>query len=144
MSQTKWTQDIVNDFTTVCVQFVSAMKRFLWRHRSQLCKDLAGDEKQTNVPLPKPKFRTLLVNLVQFVSFSGFWGVLSEESFRRFQHKSLSTRRLHAHNRSNCVQIIDDIMYSWVLVSPRARKVRSEAEKILLKHSSNVRVEQFD
>lgn len=62
----------------------------------------------------------------------------------RTQQKSLSTRKQHAHNRSQGAQIIDDIIYSWVLVSPRARKLRSEAEQILLRNSLNVRVRQFD
>ena len=52
----------------------------------------------------------------------------------------MKARIQHAHNRSKGAQIIDDIMHSWVLVSSQDRKVRLEAEQILLETSSNLSV----
>lgn len=81
------------------------------------------------VPVAMPKQHVLISHVTQFVRSYGFWGIFSEESFGYFLSVSRFTRQRHSRNKSLVAQIVDDLCYSWLLLSPLVKQQIDNSDK---------------
>jgi len=91
-----------------------------------------------------PKLHSLIVHVKEFVMFHGYYGAFTEEGMEHMQQVSQRSRQHHSSNRSLRAQIVDDLQYNSVLLSPIANYLRREAEELCVESTRPLKKRRFE
>lgn len=135
--QGKWSESMLEHWRGLSLSFVRRLKKALWRPRKKRNEKPCID--YWRVTLRMPKLHSLLLHVAEFVKLTGYWAILSEESFEHYQQTSKYLRLRHSHNISTGAQLCSDLHYAWLRSLPVVKSLQASAEEIAFTNNPRLR-----